>query len=1188
MEEMDYKQLIENSPSAFAYHRIIVDQNNKPIDYVFLDANEKFEEITGLKREEIINKRVTEVIPEIEEDQFDWIDFYGEIALKGGSSEFEQYCALFNKWYKIKAFSPKKNHFVTFFNDIENEMKITAFENYLDSEKEEINYQTISEKMREISGAKYSFFNIYDKSEELVKTVSIAGNFEHVERAASLIGVELIGWKWEADLLKEEKVRKNKISRFASLSDITGDILPVKLIKALEKIFSLGNIYIVKIARGEDIIGYFVLVMDEETKLANKRLIQIYTHQLLLLFERQKNQKKLNRTKERLKLAMEAAEHSFWDWDLDSNKVYFSPRFYNMLGYKAGELSTGVEDLIELLHPQIRKRIKTDLREAVNNTEQFEKEIRVKNSEGKWKWFQLSGKTYELDDNNVPHRVVGVLIDIDKRKRQEEQLEKSRRQFTRLAEEAPIGILSCDLHGNITYLNSKISEILGSPSLEATKEINLLDFPPLKDKGVSKKIESCMRTNIPGTYELNYTTKWNKNIWVRIHISPQLERGEVKGAQIIMDDITEKRKMQERLKSSEKNFRTFFETVDDLITVGNYEGKILYTNSAVSDKLGYSRDELKEMHILDVHPDNKQQAAKEILNDMFEGKRDICPLPLARKDGSLLPVETKVWFGEWDGEEVIFAISKDLSRQQEALQKFNKLFENNPALMAVSTIPDGKFLEVNNSFLEKLGYEEEEIIGKSSLELDLFVKPDRQRLVSENLVENGKISNKELRVRTKDGKILDGLFSGEIIESQGKKYFLTVMTDITDQKNAEKELVKTNQKLKESIKKANEMAERAERANRLKSQFLANMSHEIRTPLNIIMGYTEILTKEFNDHEHRRYIKSIRSAGESLLDQVNDILDMSKIEAGMIDLSYEFIDLKELLNELVAIFSDRVESKELDFIVNIDQLPEQIKLDESRFRQIIINLLDNAFKFTKEGFVSLDVVNTGRENEGGVIGLQIIVEDSGIGIKEDKKSEIFNAFSQQDGQSTREYGGTGLGLSITKRLINMMGGTISLQSSEGVGSKFIVDFPHLEYKAQKRNKEKIEPAEFECNFRGAKILVVDDEELNRELLKIKLGDKKVEVIEAANGEEAIELTKEEKPDLILMDLKMPVMDGYQAYKEIRKLENIDEDLPVIALTAAATENEQQMSAQTGFSDFISKPLVEGRLYELLNNYLADN
>ena len=538
MEELNYKHLIENSPSAFAYHRILLDDNNNPIDYVYMDANKKFEEITGLKRAEFINKRVTDVILEIENDDFDWISFYGDIALNGGSANFEQYCSPFNKWYKIKAFSPKKNHFVTFFNDIENEMKITAFENYLDPEKEEIDYQTISEKMREISGAKYSFFNLYDKNEDLVKTVSIAGNFEHVEKAASLIGVELIGWKWEADLLKEKKVRKNTISRFSSLRDITGDIIPVKLINALEKIFSLGDIYIVKIARGEDIIGYFVLVMDADNDIANKSLIQIYVHQLLLLFERQKNEQKLSRTKERLKLAMDAAEHSFWDWDLDKNKVYFSPRFYNMLGYKAGELSTDIEDLANLLDPQSRERIKGELKEAVNNAEQFEKEIRVKNSDGSWKWFQLSGKTYELDAEKKAHRVVGVLIDIDKRKRQEEQLEKSRRQYTKLAEEAPIGILSCDLKGNITYLNSKISEILGSPS---TKEINLLQFPPLKEKGISQKIKHCMENNIPETYELNYTTKWNKYIWVRIHINPQLERGEVKGAQIIMDDITEKR-----------------------------------------------------------------------------------------------------------------------------------------------------------------------------------------------------------------------------------------------------------------------------------------------------------------------------------------------------------------------------------------------------------------------------------------------------------------------------------------------------------------------------------------------------------------------------------------------------------------------------------------------------------------------
>ena len=235
----------------------------------------------------------------------------------------------------------------------------------------------------------------------------------------------------------------------------------------------------------------------------------------------------------------------------------------------------------------------------------------------------------------------------------------------------------------------------------------------------------------------------------------------------------------------EKNFRTFFETMDDLIFISNHQGKIFYVNNAATKKLGYTFEELKDMNILDVHPVNKRKEAEQIFNDMLAGKRDSCPLPLARKNGTYIPVETRVWFGTWDGKDCIFGISKDLSTEQEALQKFNRLSENNPAPMAVSTIPDRIFTEVNEAFIKTTGYSKVEIIGKTSEKLGLFPQFKEQQKNADELQRDGRVQNYKLKVKTKNGDILDGLFSGEIIESQEKKYFLTVMVDITERKQAE-------------------------------------------------------------------------------------------------------------------------------------------------------------------------------------------------------------------------------------------------------------------------------------------------------------------------------------------------------------------------------------------------------------------
>ncbi|MFZ4464219.1 MAG: PAS domain S-box protein [Bacteroidales bacterium] len=250
-------------------------------------------------------------------------------------------------------------------------------------------------------------------------------------------------------------------------------------------------------------------------------------------------------------------------------------------------------------------------------------------------------------------------------------------------------------------------------------------------------------------------------------------------------DITEQKRLEDSLKSSETNFRTFFETINDMIFVGTPEGKIIYANNAVSENLDYSAEELLDMYILDVHPRGLRNEAEQIIGEMFSGNRDFCPLPLSKKDGSLLPVETRVWFGKWNGKACIFGYSKDLRAEQEALQKFNKIFDSNPALMAISSMPDGIITDVNETFLSKIEYSKEEIIGKTAHELELFIQPEKQIIAQKELSKHGFIHNLELQIRTKSGRILDGLFSGEIIESQGKTLYLTVMVDITSRKSAE-------------------------------------------------------------------------------------------------------------------------------------------------------------------------------------------------------------------------------------------------------------------------------------------------------------------------------------------------------------------------------------------------------------------
>ena len=273
------------------------------------------------------------------------------------------------------------------------------------------------------------------------------------------------------------------------------------------------------------------------------------------------------------------------------------------------------------------------------------------------------------------------------------------------------------------------------------------------------------------------------------------EAGKLLGILGISRDITDRKNIEAKLSESENNFRMFFESMDDLIFVADQQGGIFHTNTAVSRKLGYSSAELRGMHVLEVHPLGKRTEAEQIFAEMFAGQRATCPLPLAKKDGTLMPAETHVWFGTWDGLPCIFGISKDLTIQQAALDKFHKLFDSNPALMAVSSLADQKFFEVNTAFLDTLGYSRSEIIGKTGQELDLFADSTRQHQIAEQLRETGKITNVELTVRKKNGQFIDGLFSGEVIDNQIEKSFLTVMTDISAVKQTENELKQLSTRL---------------------------------------------------------------------------------------------------------------------------------------------------------------------------------------------------------------------------------------------------------------------------------------------------------------------------------------------------------------------------------------------------------